>query len=81
MQEWEKKQRRLQKEKMIMNYELEKNVVTTEGAENESSRTINTVKRHKKMNTQYKLDDVIQPGLPTESAIEADYDLFEQKNS
>ena len=51
MQEWEKKQRRIQKEKMIMNYELEKNVVTTEGSENESSRTINTVKRHKKMNT------------------------------
>ena len=48
MYEWEKKQRRLQKEKRILNYELEKN----EKVDTDSSRTGN-VKKHKKMNTQY----------------------------
>lgn len=42
---------------MILNYELEKNV-TSEGVGTESSRTGHIVTRHKKMNTQYKLDDI-----------------------
>lgn len=59
-----------------MNYELEKNEA---GNDNVSTRTGN-VKKHKKMNTQYKLDDLSNvggSGLPTESAIDGEYDIFE----
>ena len=74
MDQWERKQRRIQKEKMIQDYELEK-----QGADQYNKSTRNG-KGHRKMKTNYQLEDSQRSKSSGENTNEFD-DIIDKKNS